>query len=199
MYLWRRLSEEAREEILRERILRGGTWRRPPVWRNNNKARYLITAACYEHADVIGKCIERMNFFERALLEALRKSCEPIFGHCVLPNHYHALVRTDNIAGVRAALGSLHGRCSRMWNLQDAFTGRKVFHGSAETLQKSDRHFHATMNYVHHNPVRHGYVARWQDWPWSSASDYLESVGEAEAKRQWLEYPIDRYGEDWDH
>jgi putative transposase len=199
MYLWRRLSDEARMEIMRARIHRGGTWRRPPVWKNNCRARYLLTAACYEHAEIIGQSIERMSMFEDALLSALSETCEYIIAHSILPNHYHALVISDDIAGVRSGLGRLHGRCSRMWNLQDDSTGRKVFHGSAETLQKSDRHFRASMNYVHHNPVRHGYVARWQDWPWSSASDYLECVGETEAKRQWLEYPIDRYGEDWDH
>jgi putative transposase len=52
--------------------------------------------------------------------------------------------------------------------------------------------------YVHHNPVHHGYVRRWQDWPWSSARQYLETVGPEEAKRIWLTYPILDYGKKWD-
>ena len=35
-----------------------------------------------------------------------------------------------------------------------------------ERAMRSDRHFWATLNYAHHNPVHHGYVARWTDWPW---------------------------------
>lgn len=56
----------------------------------------------------------------------------------------------------------------------------------------------ATLNYVHHNAVHHGYVARWTDWPWSSAFDYLQTVGREEARRVWKAYPIRRYGSGWD-
>jgi putative transposase len=63
---------------------------------------------------------------------------------------------------------------------------------------KSERHFWATINYIHHNPVKHGYVQHWQDWPFSSAAAYLESVGRKEAERVWHEYPITEYGKGWD-
>ena len=54
------------------------------------------------------------------------------------------------------------------------------------------------IHYVHHNPVHHGYVKRWLDWPWSSARQYLEKVGLEEARRIWLKYPILDYGKKWD-
>jgi len=54
------------------------------------------------------------------------------------------------------------------------------------------------MNYVHHNPVHHGYVQRWQDWPWSSATAFLEKVGAEKAREIWQEYPILDYGKKWD-
>jgi putative transposase len=63
---------------------------------------------------------------------------------------------------------------------------------------KSERHFWATLNYVHHNPVKHRYVKRWVDWPWSSAARYLEEVGREEAERIWSEYPVLDYGKQWD-
>ncbi len=63
---------------------------------------------------------------------------------------------------------------------------------------RSDRHYWATLNYVHHNPVRHGYVTRWTDWPWTSAAEYLVQTGIDEATRIWQEYPLRDYGKDWD-
>ena len=63
---------------------------------------------------------------------------------------------------------------------------------------RSDRHYWATINYVHHNPVRHGYVDRWTDWPWSSAQQYLTQTGVDEATRIWQDFPIANYGKDWD-
>ncbi len=63
---------------------------------------------------------------------------------------------------------------------------------------KSEHHRWATVNYIHHNPVRHGYVTQWQDWPFSSAEQYLADVGRDEAIRLWHQYPVLGMGEGWD-
>ncbi len=63
---------------------------------------------------------------------------------------------------------------------------------------KSESHFWATLNYVHHNPVKHGYVDKWMDWPYSSAEEYIGQMGEPEASRIWKNYPINEYGRGWD-
>ena len=63
---------------------------------------------------------------------------------------------------------------------------------------RSDEHVQATLNYIHHNPVHHGYVERWQEWPYSSAAIYLQAVGMAEAERRWKAYPVLDYGKGWD-
>jgi len=76
--------------------------------------------------------------------------------------------------------------------------GRKVWFSCAETGMKSDPHFWATLNYVHHNPVHHGYVRHWQDWPFSSGAAFLDKVGRGEAQELWKEYPIGNYGKGWD-
>jgi len=49
-----------------------------------------------------------------------------------------------------------------------------------------------------HNPVHHGYVQRWQDWVWSSASEYLERVGTETAAKIWRKYPVLGFGKNWD-
>ncbi|WPJ94858.1 hypothetical protein SH580_15620 [Coraliomargarita algicola] len=158
----------------------------------------MMTAACFDHAPHIGKNAQRISEFENSLLLELEKLSNSIFAHAVLPNHYHVLLETYDIAKLRIELGKFHGRTSFNWNKEDGTQGRKVFHGSAETAMKSERHFQATLNYIHNNPVKHGYVNKWQDWPYSSAAQYLTSVSKEEAAQHWLEYPIDRYGEDWD-
>ena len=63
---------------------------------------------------------------------------------------------------------------------------------------RNDAHFWATVNYVHNNPVHHRYVAHWQDWPYSTASEYLAEIGREEAARLWKAYPVLGYGKGWD-
>jgi putative transposase len=139
-----------------------------------------------------------MESFTQALLELLSQEATRTVAWCVLPNHYHALVQSSNILHLLSKLGQFHGRNSHVWNGEEDTRGRKVFHGAVERFMRSDRHYYSTLNYVHHNPVHHGYVKRWTDWPWSSAADFLAHVGHAEAERIWREYPVLKYGKGWD-
>jgi len=59
---------------------------------------------------------------------------------------------------------------------------------------KSERHLWASLNYLNHNPVHHGYVPHWQDWPWSSAGEFLRHIGREKAGAIWSKYPILEYG-----
>ena len=116
----------------------------------------------------------------------------------MLPNHYHALVSAPDNLVLIAATGQFHGRTSHAWNGEENCRGRKVFFRAIDKPVRSDRHYWASLNYIHHNPVHHQYVKRWQDWPWSSAADYLRGIGETEARRIWRDYPILKMGRNWD-
>ena len=196
-YRWRRMTAEQREAALALRRAQHVPWHGPPHYRADSGL-YLMTAACYEHLPIIGKCPGRMAEFEQLLLTTTRETASTIFAWVVLPNHYHVLVRAPEIKSLIAALGRLHGVTSFRWNGEEECRGRKVWHRVAETEVKSEGHFWATMNYVLHNAVRHGYVQRWQDWPYSNAAAYLEEVGRDVATQRWISYPLYDYGNDWD-
>ena len=189
---------DEREYALQLRHARRLPWHTPPHLDFKLAKQYLVSASCYEHAFVIGKNPQRITECESEVTEIFQKFCSHLYGWCVLPNHYHALVKTYRIAALREEIGHYNGRSSFNWNGEDNQRGRKVWYNCFEKPMKSERHFWATLNYVHHNPVHHGYVKRWQDWPWSSARQYLETVGPEEAKRIWLTYPILDYGKKWD-
>ncbi len=197
-YLWRTLTPEQRKELLAWRVEQERPWHSPPHRPNFGHKRFHITAACFEHKDLIGFSPERMDSFSYELLAVLSEKSENLFAWCVLPNHYHALVETSDILGVIRELGKLHGRTAYHWNGEDQQRGRKVFFRAAERAMRTERHYFATLNYVHHNPVHHGYADKWIDWRWSSATQYLEQMGSAEAKQIWLNYPIADYGRGWD-
>ena len=198
MYEWRQMTDEERAWVLRDRISKGSPRHTPPHWDLEGERIYLLSATCYEHRCVIGGRDGRMPECAEMVVSICEENCEEIYAWCVLPNHYHVLLLTERIKALRAALGDSHGRSSRAWNLEDHQVSRKVWHNCAERLMRSERHFWATMNYVHHNPVRHGYVARWEDWPFSIARSFLAQVGKEEAARIWRERPLLDYGKGWD-
>jgi putative transposase len=139
-----------------------------------------------------------MAEFERALIEAVSAASDSVIAWCVLPNHYHLLISTGDLKATLAEVGRMHGRVSHAWNGEDDTRGRKMWCGCADRAIRSERHLWTAINYVHHNPVRHGYVRRWQEWPFSSAPQFLEKVGRVEAQRLWTEYPLLDFGKGWD-
>lgn len=197
-YYWRRLTTKQREDLLKWRRDLKRPWHSPPHRPNFGRFRFHISAACYEHAPHIGHSVERMEAFSATLLDTVRSHSDEVFCWCVLPNHYHVLVNTPNVLRLVYELGRLHGRTSHLWNTEEDTRGRKVFHRATERVMRSDRHFLATVNYIHHNPVHHRYVERWTEWPWSSAADYLATTGRDEAERIWREHPLLGYGAKWD-
>ncbi|MBK6795641.1 MAG: transposase [Acidobacteria bacterium] len=198
MYDYRNLSPQMRNEVLEWRKRNGLPWHSPAHGQMGFSDKYLVTAACFEHKRHIGISPDRMNCCEKTLLDFCLEFGSEVFAWCILPNHYHLLIQCALIKTFCKYLGKLHGRLSRQWNKEDDEPGRKVWYRSFDREIRSERHFYASLNYVHHNPVHHKYVESWVDWPWSSAAIYLEKVGREEAEKIWREYPLFDYGKKWD-
>ncbi len=196
MYKWKQLTPEQREEVLAFRIQQRRPWHCPPTL--FNEGQFHLSAACYQHAPHLGREAARMADFSQRLLQTMDEKNAIVFAWCILPNHYHLLAATENLRALKKEIGRLHGRTSREWNLAEDATGRTVWHNCADRGIRSARHFWATINYIHNNPVHHGYVQRWDEWPYSSAREYLETIGREEAKAIWQEYPVLDYGQGWD-
>ena len=192
------MSAERQSEAVEYRRLHEHPLHSPPHFDYIGLRQFFITGTCYEHQPHIGLNHERMSDFETDLLTACSKFAVSTYAWCVLPNHYHVLVRTDSIDGLRKELGLLHGRSSYNWNGEDDRRGRKIWFNCVDRVIKSHRHFWATVNYIHHNPVKHGYVDNWSDWLWSSAAQFLDRVGRKRALEIWSEFPILDYGKKWD-
>ncbi|HXF39846.1 MAG TPA: transposase [Blastocatellia bacterium] len=198
MYDYREMTPEQRREIVENRRRQQRPWHSPPHWDFEGQHQFIISATCFEHAPVIGKTPERMTDCEAALLKLCEEYATVLYGWCLLPNHYHLLLRTEQLKELRAEIGRFHGRSSFNWNREDESRGRKVWHNCFDREIQSHRHFWASVNYIHHNPVKHGYAQKWQDWPWSSAAEFLERVGRETAEKIWREFPILDYGKKWD-
>lgn len=198
MYRSREMSLKERAELLVGRQRAGRPWHGPPHWCQDMPLWFHLTAACHEHAPYIGQSACRMDGFASDLITLCGVQSVHVAAWCLLANHYHLLIRAPDLRAFTTALGRLHGQCSYQWNSGENKRGRQVFYRDADRHIRSQGHFWATFNYVHHNPVHHGYVTRWTDSPWSSAIDYLRDIGQSAAADIWRRYPLFAYGKDWD-
>ena len=87
-------------------------------------------------------------------------------------------------------LGQLHGGISRQLNLRDGVLGRQVWHNYWDTCIRTEADLWTRFNYVHHNPVKHGYAERPDQWPFSSYAFYLRTKGKEWLSDCWQRYPV---------
>lgn len=196
MYDFRRWTAEQRTQAVAERIQRGFPRHSPPHIDAPGAFR-IITGTCFEHAHILSTD-QRMSWFEQQLLEHLREQNLECTAWVVLPNHYHTLVKIDDISDFSRRQGQLHGRTSFMINREDGQRGRQVWYRCQDRCMRSERHYYTTLNYIHNNPVKHGYVQKWGDWPYSSFHWYLQTKGRDWLEEVWREYPVLNYGDTWD-
>lgn len=195
-YEYRHMTPAERAAAVEERRKRGYPLHAPPH-PYREAGWYFITATNFEHAHIIVPD-ERRTAFEEQLLTDIQSIEAKIGGWMVLPNHYHILMGVDSLDDVSAALKQLHGSTSRAWNLEDGLTGqRKVWYKFRDRYIRNERHYYKALNYIHYNPVKHGYVESPYDWPWSSMHIYYDAYGRHWLRDQWVSYPIDDFGKGW--
>ena len=151
------------------------TYRHAPPHLASPGATYMITAA------TLGK---KKLFSTDALLVLLENALTSTFdrrgwhrlAHVVLPNHYHVLAGApDASAPIAATVADVHRFSARALNRLRTTPGRKVWWNYWDTCITAERSMMARLNYIHQNPVRHGYVLSADNWTFSSYRTFHEN------------------------
>lgn len=196
MYEYRKLSDEERRLLLHERRQRGHPLHSPPHAYEEG-GWFLISAAVYEHRRLLNEETERAWVLSDLFTE-LRAANVEVSAWVVLPNHYHLLLRCNALSELSTPLGRTHGRTSRELNRRDETTGRQVWCRFTDRRIRNTDHYYTTLNYIHHNPVKHGLTDHPLQWDCSSFGWYLEHWGADALDTLWGTYPLRSYGKGWD-
>ena len=196
MYDYRKMTQEERQRVLQERRERGFPLHSPPHFRGIHGF-YLITSACYEHRHIF-EHPDDLSYLAEEMLGVLQGSGITPQAWVFLPNHYHFLAEVDDISIISELLRLTHSRTATKINSRHQQRGRKVWYRFSDRMIRNERHYFATLNYIHHNPVKHGYVDDAMEWPWSSIHSIFEMQGREWILQTWKGYPIKDYGKGWD-
>ncbi|KJS82225.1 MAG: hypothetical protein JM58_15355 [Peptococcaceae bacterium BICA1-8] len=97
-----------------------------------------------------------------------------LYAYCLMDNHVHLLIRTENIAVVMKRINTSYAcffnkKYNRVGHLfQDRF--------KSETID-DEKHLLAVVRYIHNNPHQAGMVRDSLEYPWSSYIDYVGGRG----------------------
>jgi putative transposase len=128
--------------------------------------------------------------FLRAVEQGRQRTGIEVFAYCVMPNHFHFLLKTTVHHQLAAFMAWFQGTHAKRWRQhRRANGGGCVYQGPYRAVAvQSDRHFLIAARYVERNALRAALVSRAEDWPWSSAGQRANALPFVEL----AEWPVTR-------
>jgi len=107
--------------------------------------------------------------------EAKRKFAIKLFAYCLMPTHFHMIVKQSVREALSKFMQWLMTSHVRRYHRHYGSSGH-VWQGRFKSfLIEEDNHLITVLRYVEGNPVRAGLVQSAREWPWSS---HRETIGE---------------------
>jgi putative transposase len=124
-------------------------------------------------------CDSNFRFFMDRFSDNLR-GCVSLYAYCLMPNHFHFLIKTKDLNGIEDPAKTYSRRFSNFFNSYaksfNKFNNRKGSLFSQNFKKKeidSIEYLRSVTLYIHQNPVKHGYVDKIDKWKYSS---YKETI-----------------------
>lgn len=95
-----------------------------------------------------------------------------IFVYCLMPNHFHLLVKQLKDNGISIFLSQLSNSYTKYFNTKYKRVGPLLQGAFKAVLIENDPQFLHTSRYIHINPVVSGIVKNLEEYPWSSYKEY---------------------------
>lgn len=129
------------------------------------------------------------NAFERVMLEVSSHINMRVLAYCLMPNHWHLVLRTRETGDLGRYMQRLTVTHVRRWHEHRHSTGGgHVYQGTYKSFPvQNDEHFLKVARYVERNALRANLVERAEDWRWCSLwrRDNPEVVDDVPALSVW--------------
>jgi len=93
-----------------------------------------------------------------------------MLGYAFLYDHFHLLIKPTGSSNFSQVMHSLKPNFTKAYKQALGVTGRMKFWQKRfwDHVIRDEKDFERHLDYIHYNPVKHGLVARPEDWPHSS-------------------------------
>jgi len=116
----------------------------------------MLTASIYRQLHILHP-LSHKEILRDQIKEMVEEFHLTLRAWVILDNHYHLLLKTRLGADLVQFFRRIHGRTSFELNGLDGTRGRQVWHNYWDTCIRSEKDYWTHFNYIHHNPVKHGY------------------------------------------
>ncbi|PIY95685.1 MAG: hypothetical protein COY66_06170 [Candidatus Kerfeldbacteria bacterium CG_4_10_14_0_8_um_filter_42_10] len=128
---------------------------------------YFVTARTIKGKKLFN-CDVKLNLLESRIKMATKKYHTKLHAWVVLANHYHLLFTLKQGIKLSDLIRFVNGGSSHLLNNIDNTRGRKIWWNYWDVCVRNEKDFWAYFNYIHYNPVKHGYAEAECDYRYSS-------------------------------
>ena len=115
--------------------------------------------------------------FVTAMSDAQARLAVDVLGYCLMPNHFHLVIRTHADGDLGRWVQWLLMAHARRYHLHYRTSGH-VWQGRFKAFPvEEEEHLVTVLRYVERNPLRAELVARAEDWKWSSLPAWQRGDG----------------------
>jgi putative transposase len=129
--------------------------------------------------------------FEQILADAVQRTKMRLLSYCVMPNHWHLVVRPREDGDLSAFVGWLTLTHTQRWHAHRNSVGSgHVYQGRFKSfLVQTEEHLLTVCRYVERNALRAALCQRAEEWRWSSL--WRREFGDADCRAVLSKWPID--------
>jgi len=150
---------------------------------------------------VLNRAVARLTLFEKpqdysafetVLEEAFGRVRLPIFSYCVMPNHWHFVVRPETKHQLSDFFRWLTHTHTMRWHAHYKTQGTgHLYQGRFKAFPiEEDNHLSSVLRYVERNPVRASLCRLAEDWQYGSA--WRNAHGDRTCRQLLAKWPIPR-------
>lgn len=165
-------------------IFNRGVNKRPIFKKKYEYRRFLLLLKYYNYLDHPIKFSKFMTLVRDQRQEiwdriSNGKTNSDIISYCLMPNHFHLLLKQNSNSGISNLLANLQNSHARYFNIKNERVG-PLFQGQFKAVRiDSEEQLLHVSRYVHLNPYSSGLVAntdKLMKYEWSSLPEYLNQA-----------------------
>jgi REP element-mobilizing transposase RayT len=148
-----------------------------------------------ERRKIFDDNVDRDNFLER-LGNVLIETSTPCYSWALIPNHFHLLLRTGNVA-ISTVMRRLLTGYAVSYNRRHRRSGHLFQNRFKSILCQEDLYLKELVGYIHLNPLRARIVVNFKDLAKYPYCGHSVLVGKLQNEFQDVEYVLKQFGNKW--
>lgn len=149
-------------------------------------------------AMLIKNCKRTKKSVEDCILGFKGKKIVDIIAYCIMPTHFHFVLRPIKEKSISVFLNNLLNSYTRYFNLRHKRKGPLWEGRSKKVLVESDEQLLHLTRYIHLNPVTAYLADKPEHWAMSSYREYISDIGQADwicEYKDLIDIGLDKYQE----